>query len=149
MLTHEPHATVLCVGLVPPASVEGTQFVHARSSRQAIELLRVMRVDLVVSGASLPDTSPWLFAQKLKQGWPWQKWVLVSSGALSARDELTARTLGVLAVFDDTGHWDQISEVARAIFDSAAREARQPAPTLVLPAGRHRGRVVQPSANAM
>ena len=148
MLSQEQHATVLSVGLVPPAGVGGTQFVHARSARQAIELLRVMRIDLVVTSTMLPDASAWLFVQKLKRGWPWQKWVLVGN-ALGARDELTARALGVLAVFEDPGAWEQIGEVAQAVHAWALRQVRRPAPTVVMPASRRRTRVEQPSAHAL
>jgi hypothetical protein len=54
--------------------------------------------------------------------WPWQKWALASSN-LDQRDEIAARTLGVLTILDLPVDWQSVREMAQAIHRRAASAA--------------------------
>lgn len=77
----------------------GESFLSANSARQAIDLLRMLRFDLLITGKDLPDMPVFSFVSKVKSAWPWQKWALVSSD-LTATEEVIVRTLGVTRIFD-------------------------------------------------
>jgi len=78
---------------------DGESFLTASSARQAIDLLRMLKFDLLITGTPLPDMPVFSFISKIKAAWPWQKWALVASD-LSPQDEVIARTLGVIRIFD-------------------------------------------------
>lgn len=96
---------------------------HTETARGAIELLRVLRFDLVVTSDQLPDMSAWRFVQRMRAGWPWQKWTLVSE-SLTDRDEIAARTLGVTSIMEGRPDWDTLCELASAIHLSAETSER-------------------------
>jgi DNA-binding NarL/FixJ family response regulator len=90
----------VCVDESTVKSVSGGQsFLSASSARQAIDLLRMLRFDLLITGKHLPDMPVFNFVSKVKSAWPWQKWALVSSD-LTSQEEVIVRTLGVLRIFD-------------------------------------------------
>lgn len=110
-------STVLSVALDEvPEQVGSTAFTGVRSARQAIEMLRLLRFDLVLVGLRTPDMSAWQFVQRLRLGWPGQKWALVA-GSLRTSEELNARSLGALVIFDEPADWTAIAEVARALVE--------------------------------
>ena len=60
----------------------------AETARSAIELLRMLRFDLVVTADHLPDMPVFQFVKRMRAAWPWQKWALVSN-RLTIQDEIT------------------------------------------------------------
>ena len=91
---HEP-GSILAVGL---RDSDLADVAHActpsctatDSARSAIELLRILRFDLVITADHLPDMPVWQFVKRMRAAWPWQKWAMFSS-RLTERDEITAR----------------------------------------------------------
>jgi hypothetical protein len=102
----------------PVASV-GVSFFHADSGKKALELLRMLRFDLLVTGDRLPDMPIGHFLRRVRVAWPWQKWAMVGS-SLTTQDEIAARTLGAMAVFDAPPDWEVLSSLAIAAADKAA-----------------------------
>ena len=122
---------LLLVGVdTAPAIDSSVTFVPAHSSGYAIELLRMLRVDLVVLRWPLqsdlgeePDAygaiyaelplsgllppaieqtfSVDAFVQGMRRVAPRQAWALVAGPELSAGDEIAARCLGAVAIIDD------------------------------------------------
>jgi len=76
----------------------GFSISYASSGREAFELLRVLRFDLLVVSPDLPDMSVWTLVESVKQFWPWQRWALV---APQAADEIVKRAgeQGAIGVF--------------------------------------------------
>jgi DNA-binding NarL/FixJ family response regulator len=107
--TCEP--AVLGVCLENTLDAPFTSFLHADSARRAIELLRLMRFDLLLTSDRLPDMPLSTFINRVKRAWPWQRWVLVAD-EVGHRQELLARTLGVTAILDTRLNWEQLLEIA-------------------------------------
>jgi hypothetical protein len=95
---------------VGPAKCQPS-FFHADSGKKALELLRMLRFDLLVTGNRLPDMPISQLIRRVRVAWPWQKWAMVGS-MISAHDEIAARTLGALAVFDAPPDWDALVSLA-------------------------------------
>jgi CheY-like chemotaxis protein len=94
-------------------------FFHADSGKKALELLRMLRFDLLVTGDRLPDMPVGQLIRRVRVAWPWQKWAMVGS-VLTAQDEIAARSLGAMAVFDAPPDWDAIGSLASAAAGKAA-----------------------------
>jgi DNA-binding response OmpR family regulator len=90
----------------------------ADSARSAIELLRMLRFDLVLTADHLPDMPVWQFVSRMRTAWPWQKWALVSS-RLSELDEITARTLGVIQIIEGAIDWDAVGHLATTLHEQS------------------------------
>jgi CheY-like chemotaxis protein len=90
-----------------------------QSGRRAIDMLRLVRCDLLLVSFHLPDMSIWNFLRHIKTNWPQQKWALVS-GPLSTQQEVAARMFNVLTFFnnapaiEDVCQWQNLSDVFRA-----------------------------------
>jgi DNA-binding NtrC family response regulator len=69
------------------------------SAREAIGLMRLRRVDLLVSGIDLPDLSVWDLLRRVRTAWPGQRVALVAP-ALPPDAEIRARTLGVMKILE-------------------------------------------------
>jgi len=102
-----------------PVASGGVSFFHADSGKKALELLRMLRFDLLVTGDRLPDMPIGHFLRRVRVAWPWQKWAMVGS-SITTQDEIAARTLGAMAVFDAPPDWEVISSLAIAAADKAA-----------------------------
>jgi len=80
-----PGASALGVGLMPaqlPREAPAEFAVSlASSGGQAIELMKVLRFDLLLVSPTLPDMTVWRFAETVRQFWPWQRWMLVTNEA--------------------------------------------------------------------
>ena len=109
-------------GRVECAGRATASFFHADSGKKALELLRVLRFDLLVTGDHLPDMSVSQLVRRVRTAWPWQKWALVGS-QITVEDEITARTLGAMAVLDAPPDWQMLAEMADAICSRAASAA--------------------------
>ena len=142
-LEHEPalepshhHGSVLTVGL-PDSDLTGSELAHSAladpthlctatdTGRGAIELMRMLRFDLVITADRLPDMPVWQFVQRMRRTWPWQKWALFST-CLSESDEITARTLGVMRIIEGSLDWDAVSHLAETLHDQAESANRLP-----------------------
>jgi DNA-binding response OmpR family regulator len=80
----------------------------------AVEMLRVMKFDLVAIGDDVPDATPWQLAKKVRSIWPWQKWAFAAR-EMDHEDEIMARSLGAVAVFEGPESWGEMFEVAHRI----------------------------------
>jgi len=89
---------VLAVALQPLEPSMGFSISYASTGREAFELLKVLRFDLLVVSPDLPDMSVWTLVETVKQFWPWQRWALV---APQASDEMVklAGEQGAIGVF--------------------------------------------------
>lgn len=101
------------------------QLVEVDSGKQAFDLLRVLKFDLVAVGPGVNDMDSTQFAQRLHAARPWQRWALVADQDLSVEDESMARALGAIAVLDGPDAWKGVIEVARQV--------RRRHPTSVVP----------------
>ena len=85
------------------------------STRRAIELLRMLRFDLLLVGLGDSAAQPWNFLRQVRACWPSQKWLLAGAGGLSDDDEVTARTLGATQILQDQIDWDSIRNLAATL----------------------------------
>lgn len=79
----------------------------------------MLRFDLLVTGDRLPDMPIGQFLRRVRVAWPWQKWALVGS-SITTQDEIAARSLGAMAVFDAPPDWEVLSSLAITAADQAA-----------------------------
>jgi CheY-like chemotaxis protein len=93
-----PGISALCVALIEEPPI-GVHLTSVDTGAKAIELLRILRFDLVLLSASVPDMSPWQLAAQIRRFWPWQRWALVAPEAADA-DIRRAGELGAVAVLD-------------------------------------------------
>jgi CheY-like chemotaxis protein len=115
----QERGTVLGV-CVTPASFNGRsgalEFRAVHSARRAIDMLRLVRCDLLLVNLNLPDMCIWNFLRHVKTNWPQQKWALVG-GPLSAQQEIMARMFNVFTIFnappsiDEVCKWQTLSDV--------------------------------------
>jgi CheY-like chemotaxis protein len=119
----------------------GISFFHADSGKKALELLRMLHFDLLVTGDHLPDMPVSHLIRRIRAAWPWQKWAMVGS-SLTTQDEIVARTLGAVAVFDAPPDWDALGLLAVAAAGTAVADSRAAPAELVraLQSVRLRGR---------
>jgi len=103
----------------------GAGFLTATSGRQAIDLLRMLKFDLLITGTQLPDMNVFGFVSRVKTAWPWQKWAMVARH-LNPQDEVVARTLGVVRIFDEEIESEDLFEIARRVQDRANGLQTQP-----------------------
>jgi len=99
---------------------DGLNFASVNSGRRAIDMLRMLRFDLLLIGPKMPDISVWEFVRRARVGWPWQKWCLVSEG-LTEQQEITARMMGVTKIFEVMPGSDELNELTSRLRDRAER----------------------------
>ena len=115
----QEHGTVLAVGLRDADLADGSRACTvANSARGAIELMRMLRFDLVLTSDRLPDMPVWQFVRRFRTAWPWQKWALVSSH-LTEQDEIAARTLGVMQIIEGAVDWDAVAYLAETLHEQS------------------------------
>jgi hypothetical protein len=124
------------------AKVCNSSFFHADSGKKALELLRMLHFDLLVTGDQLPDMPVSHFIRRVRGAWPWQKWAMVGS-AITTQDEIAARTLGAVAVFDAPADWEAISSLAA----TAAAGKAAAASASVVSSGAQRAGWLRPAAS--
>lgn len=113
---------ILSVGQVPPADHDRASFVHATSGARALELMKLLRFDLVAISPGVNDASIPQLIRQMRVIAPWQKWVLVGPGITDPM-ELASRCNGVLAVIDDVGDWSGIESLASSVSRRQMRPA--------------------------
>ena len=124
-------ASVLLIGDVPPGFQHPqVDLMTAETGGRAIELLRMLKFDLVVIGQKLADMPVWNLVQRMRMAMPNQKWAFVGRG-IGTREEVMARSLGVVGVFDADADWSELLHVAAQIHQRMSRPDRQ-----VMPAAR-------------
>ena len=100
-------------------STNEVSYIYASSAKRAIELLRIMRFDLLVTSDQLPDMAVSQLVGRVRAVRPWQKWALVMSGDVQngndIQSEIAARSLGAAAIFDGPGDLEMISELAQTV----------------------------------
>ena len=122
--TDEPSVLAVCLPeLRDYATDAGLDVQYAASGREAIELLRVLRFDLVLTGQALPDMSAAMLLARVRTAWPWQKSVLVCS-ELSESQERQARSLGVVSILDGWPSPVTVSSVVESLGRRTAQLCR-------------------------
>lgn len=109
--------TILSVCLTDSDQSPGDRsglMVRAETGLAGLDMLHLLRFDLVVVSSKLPDMSLWAFVRRMRRTWSWQKWVLVSDH-LGPNDEIRARALGALAVLETPAPWSQVMGLARNV----------------------------------
>jgi DNA-binding NarL/FixJ family response regulator len=86
-------------------------FWQVESGQEAFEIMRVVSVDLLLVSMDLPDIDVWQFVRKVKIRNSHAKWVLLSD-QLDSRQEIQARTLGVVRIFYTTPDIGELYEMA-------------------------------------
>jgi DNA-binding response OmpR family regulator len=109
----------VCVDEPPMVGrTEGLNFCCVRSGRRAIDMLRMLSFDLVVTGMRLPDIDTWDFVRRIRAGWAWQKWALIGHD-ITEQQEITARMFGSLKIFDSMPSSDELINITAAVRDRA------------------------------
>jgi hypothetical protein len=94
-------ATVLAVGLPEIGDgIDHADVTHSPTGMEALELLRMLQVDLVITPSRLLDLSLKEFARRLHDRWPRQRWAVVKQDELSLLEEREIRQLSVLGIFE-------------------------------------------------
>jgi len=125
-MSQECEASVLVIGQFPSALEHGqVDLITADTGGRAIELLRMLKFDLVVIGQQLADMPVWNLVQRMRLAMPGQKWAFVGK-EIAPREEVMARSLGVVGVFDAEADWSELLHVATQIHQrtGAANRAR-------------------------
>jgi hypothetical protein len=71
----------------------------APTAAEALELLKVVRFELLLVGSAIPDMSRRDFAATVRRFWPWQRWALIDVDATES-DVREAGGLGAIGVLD-------------------------------------------------
>ena len=88
---------------------------RAGSAAEALAMLRMARVDLLLTGLRLPDMNVWQLIRRVRALSSAPRWALVASADLSAAEEIQARSLGAIAVLERMPAGDALDELlARA-----------------------------------
>lgn len=99
---HQGSILGVCVrDIVPHPLTRDECFYWVELGREALEILRLVKIDLVVTTLYVPDMSIWDLIGKIKMAWPWQRWALVCD-EFTTQEEIRARTLGVSRMFYTT-----------------------------------------------
>lgn len=117
MIITDPHSILtVCVPdaqATPDASA--TPVWRAHSAREALAMLRMARVDLLLTGLRLPDMSPWQLIRRVRGLSCPPRWALVATADLTPAEEIEARSLGAVAVVERMPSGEALDELlARA-----------------------------------
>jgi DNA-binding response OmpR family regulator len=119
-MSQECEASVLLIGQMQPSSVNAqVDLITADTGGRAIELLRMLKFDLIVIGQKLTDMPVWNLVQRIRMTMPGQKWAFVGRD-IDQREEVMARSLGVVGVFDAESDWNELLLVADRIHRRAS-----------------------------
>jgi CheY-like chemotaxis protein len=101
MIITDPHSILtVCVPDTQAADASATPVWRAHSAREALAMLRMARVDLLLTGLRLPDMSPWQLIRRMRGLSCPPRWALVATADLTAAEEIEARSLGAIAVIE-------------------------------------------------
>src|SRR5688572_17005400 len=94
--------SLLAVGLAEwPAGSETVDVRVAGTARETLAIMRLANVDLLLAGTRIPDMSIWAMIRRVRASRPGQRWAMVGAD-VTVTDEIQARSLGVVAMFDAT-----------------------------------------------
>lgn len=100
-MSEENNAMIMTAGtdlcFEVPHNIEGC-FWQVNSGGQALELMRLVHVDLFVTSLNVTDMDVWDLIIEVKNRSSATKWALFASW-LNQQEEVHARTLGVLRIF--------------------------------------------------
>ena len=85
---------------LPEAKPTDLPMWRATTASEALSILRMTRIDLLLTGLAVPDMSPWQLVRRVRASARAPRWALIAS-ELSIQDEIEARALGATAVL----HW--------------------------------------------
>ncbi len=104
---------------------------NVTTPRAALAALRVMQFDLMLTQTAVAGEPVWTLAAKVRAMRPRVRWILVAS-TLNPRDEITARSLGVIAILEHVASIDswRPTTTGRRAFDG-----QRPVPTSVASTG--------------
>jgi len=88
----------------------------AGSAKETIAMMRLFDFDLLLAGNLIPDMSVWSMIRRIRSVHSDQRWALVSDN-LSPADEIQARGLGVLAIFDTTPDCIRLCQLAGSLLN--------------------------------
>lgn len=111
LMPEVPAPCILSVGHEPPPDSPRASYVFAPTGGRALELMKLLRFDLIVATPGGIDLSVPILVRQMRAISPWQKWALVGPD-ISDQDELAARCNGALAVLDDRGDWSEFEQMA-------------------------------------
>ena len=124
--TDEPCVLTVCL---PDAGPMQLPLWRANSAAEALAILRLSRVDLLLSSLDVPDMSPWQLIRRVRASACAPRWALVAS-ALSTADEIQARSLGAIAVLEQTPSGDALDALLARVRPAAKRTAPKATPSL-------------------
>jgi DNA-binding response OmpR family regulator len=105
MLATDQHCILtVCLPDARPAELPTWR---AASAAEALAIVRLSRVDLLLTGLALPDMLPWQFLRRLRAAANAPRWALVSA-ELSDAEEVEARSLGAIAVLEQMPDTDEV-----------------------------------------
>lgn len=100
--------SVLSLGLAPEIEFEGIKLTRAASTREVIEMLRVLDFSLLLVSATAQDVTTWRAIDTIRRYWPGLRWALFTENC-SDEEEILARSLGASSV---TANPEVIQELA-------------------------------------
>jgi hypothetical protein len=141
-MSETPRLSLLAV-CVPdlPQPLPQVDVRHVSTAREAMCRLRDVGCDLLVSADVLPDASVWTFVNRVRTWWPSQRWALVRTCMVSRdadQDEIQARALGALMVFNGISECSRLYELTRSLLkrtstrhgpETSEDPTEQPAPS--------------------
>jgi hypothetical protein len=107
-------ASILAVGVddaqLTPSTHSLVDVTSVDSATKALELMRLLRFDLLLVGLRVDRPPPWDFVRRMRARWPDQKWLLAANDAseISPVNEIVARSLGATCIASEnelTGNW--------------------------------------------
>lgn len=111
---HE-QATVLAVGVGLPQPTDTTLSMFECSTlRGTVEMLRISSFDLLLVGTNVVGTSALDLVRRIRNVWPSLKWAMVGTD-LTPADEIAARSLGCICIFDETPSEEQLTDLAVSV----------------------------------
>ena len=91
---------------------DGISIRTAATAAETLEHLRRARPDLLLVARDVPDMCVWTLIRRVRACWPWQRWALACGPELSDADEILARSLGAVGVFDGIRSNEKIHDLA-------------------------------------
>ncbi|MGB7160586.1 MAG: response regulator [Tepidisphaeraceae bacterium] len=115
---------ILTVGLPDAGRPTELPLWRATNAAEALSILRLARIDLMLTGLVLPDMSPWQFVRRVRASARAPRWALVAA-EMTVQDEIEARALGAAAVLERMPEPDTLlAMLAKARQAPAAQPSR-------------------------
>ena len=113
-----------CVpGVVAEDAATGIVIRTAPTAAKTLGQLRRTRPDLLLIGCNVPDMPCWTLIRRVRACCPWQRWALACGAELSDPEEMLARSLGAVGVFEGINTNEKLCGLAEHL-----RPAQPPGP---------------------